>query len=166
MGYIEDNLLPDEIIIAKAKIHWAIFIYPIFIFVFGLLLVPIIRITPEPGLTYSAFALFIMIFITWIIPALGLFVLIVACFSYITTEFALTDRRIIAKVGILNQHSIEVMINKIESIRVSQPILGRILNYGTIIVIGSGGTHQRFKNISQPMQLRQKINLLISKIKQ
>jgi hypothetical protein len=47
------------------------------------------------------------------------------------------------------------MINKVESIDVNQPILGRILNYGTIIVVGSGGTKQSFKNIDKPMELRQ-----------
>jgi uncharacterized membrane protein YdbT with pleckstrin-like domain len=166
MGYVEDNLLPDEKIITKAKIHWEIFVYPVILFLIGLLWALLVRVSHQEGLPYSSGAVITELLCIWSLPLLGIIAIITAVLYYLTTEFALTDKRIIAKVGILNQHSLEIMIQKIESIVVSQPILGRILNYGTIVVIGSGGTRQSFKNISNPMQLRQRINLQISKIAQ
>lgn len=77
---------------------------------------------------------------------------------YKTTEFALTNKRIIAKKGILRRHSIENLLNKIESITVNQPLDGRIWGYGTVIVTGSGGTQEDFRMIGRSMELRKMVN--------
>jgi uncharacterized membrane protein YdbT with pleckstrin-like domain len=45
-------------------------------------------------------------------------------------------------------------LNKIESVNVDQGILGRILGYGTIRIVGSGGTRESFPKISKPLQFR------------
>ena len=84
-----------------------------------------------------------------------------AAARYFTTEFAVTDRRIVAKTGLLRQRSLELVLGKVESIGVDQPLFGRMLNYGTIVVSGSGGTRQRFPSISDPMRLRNKINEML-----
>ncbi|MGD0806166.1 MAG: PH domain-containing protein [Anaerolineales bacterium] len=166
MGFIERSLLPDEKVISRAKMHWAIFIFPVLIFLFGLCLTLMIHVSPQESSTNDLNSLLFGLFCIWFIPALGAIAFITVVLAYLTTEFAVTDKRIIAKTGILRQHSLEIMINKVESIDVNQPILGRILNYGTIIVVGSGGTKQSFKNIDKPMELRQQINIQISKSKQ
>ena len=77
---------------------------------------------------------------------------------FITTEFGLTDRRIISKRGTVNRDSLELMLNQVESIAVDQPLLGRILGYGSIVVIGTGGTKHKFIGISNPMELRTQVN--------
>ncbi len=82
----------------------------------------------------------------------------------LTTEFALTNRRIIAKKGIIRQHSMEILLDKVESITISQPLDGRIFGFGTVTVIGSGGTQELFKSISNPMELRKQVNSQISKL--
>jgi uncharacterized membrane protein YdbT with pleckstrin-like domain len=46
--------------------------------------------------------------------------------------------------------------SKIESVNVDQSILGRILGYGTIRIVGSGGTKEVFPNISKPLLFRKK----------
>jgi len=71
-----------------------------------------------------------------------------------TSEFAITTKRIIIKVGLISRRTLEMNLNKIESVNVDQSILGRILNYGSITVIGTGGTHEAFYNIASPMQFR------------
>jgi uncharacterized membrane protein YdbT with pleckstrin-like domain len=76
----------------------------------------------------------------------------------LTTEFALTDKRIIAKTGLLQRHSLEIVLPKVESIRVIQPLIGRLLDYGTIVVVGTGGTAERFRFISHPHILRKRVN--------
>jgi uncharacterized membrane protein YdbT with pleckstrin-like domain len=45
-------------------------------------------------------------------------------------------------------------LSKIESVNVEQSIMGRILNYGSITIIGSGGTRETFHNIAHPLEFR------------
>ena len=70
------------------------------------------------------------------------------------SEFAITDRRVIIKEGIISRRTIEMNLKKIETINVDQSILGRILGYGTITIIGTGGTKEAFPNISRPLKFR------------
>lgn len=84
----------------------------------------------------------------------------------LSTEFALTNCRIIAKKGFIFQHSIEILLNKVESISVSQPLIGRILGFGTVTIIGSGGTQEVFKSIDNPMELRKQVNDQIFQLSQ
>jgi len=75
-----------------------------------------------------------------------------------STELAITDKRLIAKYGLLSTHSIEIRFDKIETVRVSQGIMGRIFNYGDIIVTGTGSTFDPIKNISNAMRFRTALN--------
>jgi uncharacterized membrane protein YdbT with pleckstrin-like domain len=76
-----------------------------------------------------------------------------------TSEFAVTNRRVLIKVGLISRRTVELNLTKVESVAVDQGILGRILGYGTIIVIGTGGTRERFENISAPLAFRHAVNL-------
>lgn len=71
-----------------------------------------------------------------------------------TSEFAITDKRIIIKTGFISRQTLEMNLNKVEAVNVDQSILGRILGYGSIIIIGIGGTKERFCDISDPMLFR------------
>ena len=73
-----------------------------------------------------------------------------------TSEFAITNKRIIIKVGLISRRTLEMNLTKIESVNVNQSILGRMLGYGTIVVIGTGGTKEPFASISDPMTFRKK----------
>jgi uncharacterized membrane protein YdbT with pleckstrin-like domain len=77
--------------------------------------------------------------------------------NFSASEFAVTNHRAIAKVGFIRRNSLEVLLSKIEAIQVNQDILGRILGYGSITVSGTGGTRDPFHNISDPLELRRKI---------
>ena len=69
-------------------------------------------------------------------------------------EFAITNKRIIMKTGIISRKVFEMTIPHIESINVEQTIMGRILGYGTIIIVGSGGTTECFNDIASPLKFR------------
>lgn len=73
-----------------------------------------------------------------------------------TDEFAITNKRVIIKTGLISRQIFEMNHSKIESVNVDQSILGRILGYGTITVVGSGGTRGVFSNISNPLAFRRK----------
>jgi len=73
-----------------------------------------------------------------------------------TDEFVITNKRIIIKTGLFSRKTLEMNLNKIETVKVDQPILGRILGYGTITVIGTGGTSESFPKIKKPIEFRKK----------
>lgn len=72
----------------------------------------------------------------------------------LTTELAITNKRVVIKVGLISRKTVEMNLNKIESITVDQTILGRILGYGSIIINGTGGTKEPFSNIRDPLAFR------------
>ncbi len=76
-----------------------------------------------------------------------------------TSEFAVTNRRVIIKVGLVSRRTVELNLEKVESIGVEQTVLGRILGYGTIVVVGTGGTKEPFRRIADPMGFRRAVNL-------
>ncbi len=71
-------------------------------------------------------------------------------------EFVVTNKRVVVKIGILSRHTLEMNLNKIESVNVEQSLIGRILGYGTITIIGTGGTHESFPNIARATEFRKK----------
>lgn len=79
---------------------------------------------------------------------------IAAWFDRWFSEFVITNRRIIIKTGIIGRETFEMNLSKIESVNVDQSIMGRILNYGSITIIGSGGTRETFHKIAKPLAFR------------
>ena len=155
MGYAEENLMPGEQIMYKAQLHWALFIGPVVGFILAVLLFMIPFSSQDSSFPFLRF-LAGLIFLSAILSGLS------AIVSYVTTEFVLTDKRIIAKTGLVRRRSVELLLNKVESIGVNQPIMGRILDYGTITVTGTGGTKEPFRNIAMPMELRSRVHAQIA----
>ncbi|MCA6423278.1 PH domain-containing protein [Flavobacterium sp.] len=75
-------------------------------------------------------------------------------------EFVITNRRVIVKTGLISRKTFEMNHSKIESVNVDQGILARILGYGTIIIVGSGGTREIFPKIKNPLEFRKKFQEL------
>jgi uncharacterized membrane protein YdbT with pleckstrin-like domain len=85
----------------------------------------------------------------------GLFTLFVApLIDRISSEFAITNRRVIIKVGLVSRRTFEMNLSKIESVNVDQSLLGRMLGYGTISLIGTGGSKETFGDIAAPLEFR------------
>jgi uncharacterized membrane protein YdbT with pleckstrin-like domain len=85
---------------------------------------------------------------------IGLVFFLVAFIRYKTTELAITNKRVIAKFGFISRKTIELNINKVESIQVNQGILGRIFDYGSLIISGAGNPQAPISGISNPMNFR------------
>lgn len=137
MGYVESSLLNSENVIAKAKIHRAVFISAIVI------LIPAIvgTISKDDRLSFICFGGFIAALFH------GFVVLK-------TNELAITNQRIIGKKGLISRETVELKYEKIESISVMQSILGRILKFGIIVVRGTGGTAVSFQFIANPVAFK------------
>jgi uncharacterized membrane protein YdbT with pleckstrin-like domain len=146
MSYLDDHLLGDEHIVYRARLHWIIFGGAILMAVLGLVLAIVLQ-TIQPGYWYLGLAL----------VGIGLLLAIGPAIRYLSSEFAVTDKRVLAKHGFIERESIETLLSKIEAIGVDQGILGRILGYGSITITGTGGTEESFPRISQPLEFRRQI---------
>ena len=139
MGYIESNLLPDEAIVYKAKLHWIVFWKSIALIVLGLIF------------------LLIQPIIAVIVVAIGVFALLPPLIDYATSEFGVTNKRVIIKIGFLRRRTLELLLKHVEAISVDQTVTGRILNYGSVTLTGTGGVREVFDNISKPLEFRRRI---------
>jgi uncharacterized membrane protein YdbT with pleckstrin-like domain len=94
---------------------------------------------------------------------LGILLWIVAAIRIYTTELAITDRRIIAKFGLISRSTVELRLEKTESVQVVQSIFGRLFNYGSIVVSGAGAPQAPIPGISAPLDFRARLNAILEK---
>jgi uncharacterized membrane protein YdbT with pleckstrin-like domain len=146
MSYLDDHLLAGEQIVYRARLHWIIFGASIFMVALGLVLAIALQAI-QPGYWYLGLALVGIALLLAIGPAI----------RYVSSEFAVTDKRVLAKHGFIERESIETLLSKIEAIGVDQGIIGRVLDYGSITITGTGGTEEFFPRISQPLEFRRQI---------
>jgi uncharacterized membrane protein YdbT with pleckstrin-like domain len=139
MSYVEENLLKGEHVVYQTNLHWTVYSWPIVLALLGVVL-----LFGSAGAGFAVLAL---------AGVVGVVVYIAAS----NAEFAVTNKRVIMKVGWLNRHSLELLLTKVESIGVEQGLSGKLLGYGTIVVSGTGGSHEPFKNINEPFEFRRQI---------
>ncbi|KQV89457.1 PH domain-containing protein [Pelomonas sp. Root1237] len=98
----------------------------------------------------------LLLFGLLLLPAFGLgLILWVAAYVRIrSTELAVTTKRVIVKHGFIRRHTIEININKVESIQVNQSLMGRMLNFGTLVIAGTGASHAPIDGIAEPLVFR------------
>jgi len=78
-----------------------------------------------------------------------------------TTDLGVTNKRVIAKSGLISRRTVEQRIQKIESIRINQGIVGRMLDYGTIMVHGTGGATTPIRNVADPFAFKRAVESVI-----
>jgi len=144
MRYIERVLEPGEQLIHASKIHWVIYV-PGMVIVLGAIALFVVAMA-HPQLLWIALSGFC--------AAAGFFMLFLAWFKRWTTEIDVTDRRIVYKRGFIWRHTVEMNMDKVESVDVDQTILGRLLGYGNITVHGTGVGMEPLCNIEGPLKFR------------
>lgn len=89
-----------------------------------------------------------------LVAVVGLFFWIAAWVRMRTTELAVTNRRVIAKFGLIRRDTIEIQVGRIESVQVHQAVMGRILGYGTVVFSGAGTPQVRIDDLADPLGFR------------
>jgi len=143
MGYIESNLLPGETVVQRARLHWIVFLKAGAVFALGL------------GLLY-----FEPRTIGLVVAAIGVAMAVPPWLELVTSEFGVTSRRVIIKVGLIKRRTLELLIRQVEAISVDQSLTGRIFNFGTITLTGTGGVRETFHNIANPLEFRRSVQSL------
>lgn len=146
MSYLDEHLLDGEQIVYRARLHWTIFIISIIVVVLGIVLAVVLRMY-EPQYWYLGAAL----------SGIGLLLAVGPVINYVSTEFAVTNKRVLSKTGFIQRESDETLLSKVEAVAVDQGVLGRLLGFGTVTITGSGGTEDLFPRISDPLELRRQI---------
>ena len=149
MSYVKSVLQPNEHIIAIGRLHWIIYWRAILCVVLGTVLL-LLEQTSGVGQT-------VMIMTAALVFGLFMVFFLHAWFIRWITEFAVTNRRLIYKRGFINRHTAEMNVDKVESVDVDQSVLGRMLDYGTLHVLGTGQGIEHLHRIAAPLELRSAI---------
>lgn len=152
MSYVNSILMKDEKVVYGTKPHWVVFsnailwlVASLFLYLFG----------PHFNLTMIMFNYPLYQLGSFILFILAIYMGVGAGVYYKTAEFAITNRRIIMKRGLIERNSLEILLQKVESVQIEQTILGRILSFGTIVIKGVGGTQDPFDSIPDPGKFRE-----------
>jgi len=139
----------EERILYRTKLHWVCYSIPLFLFVI-------------PGAIgfFSAKALSDKL-ITFMIVAVGVYI----CLEIYYVEIILTDKKVISKSNFIRKDSTEIFLDKIESVKVDQGLIGRLLGFGKIEIVGIGGTKESFGWVTDPQTFRGKIADAITKFR-
>lgn len=147
MSYVDENLIPGEQVLHKSHLHWIVYV-PSLLFAALLL-----------GL--SAFALYSPDLtkkdVAWVLLALAPLPIVKTYVISRNSEFAVTDKRVLLKTGVIRRHTFETLVTQVENIGVEQSVLGRMLDYGTITVTGTGATKETFAQIAAPLEFRRQV---------
>ncbi|HEY1791407.1 MAG TPA: PH domain-containing protein [Opitutaceae bacterium] len=146
MSYITRHLMSDERVARETRLTATVYL-------------------PALALLAVSAALFIEVYavrmggpyvrpLPWAFLALALIAAVPAFLRRASSDFAVTNRRVIVKTGLLRRHSTEILLRQVEGITVDQGIAGRIFNFGTIIVEGTGVDRTPYRGISAPLKFR------------
>ena len=148
MSYVQRVVQPGEQVRHISSIHWIVYWPGVAV---ALLAVVAYYFSETRFLTgvwrYTAYALALV--------AVGL--LIQQWFRWWITEIAVTDRRVIYKKGLVRRQTNEMNMDKVESVKINQSILGRLLDYGDVPILGTGEGFETLRTIASPIELRNSI---------
>jgi uncharacterized membrane protein YdbT with pleckstrin-like domain len=148
MSYVQRVLQPGEQVRHISPIHWIVYWPGVAV---ALLAVVAFWFSETRYLTgfwrYTAYALALVTVV----------LLIQEWLQWWVTEIAVTNRRVIYKIGLIRRQTNEMNTDKVESVRINQSILGRMLDYGTVTILGTGEGFETLHTIANPIELRNSI---------
>jgi uncharacterized membrane protein YdbT with pleckstrin-like domain len=150
VGYIETVLGSDEHIMHRGRLHWIIY-FPAFLML-AIGLAAIAYAVAEGGQVAGGLGVIL----------LGVAALdgVRAWIVRITTEIAVTNRRVMVKRGLIRRSTIEMNLGQVETVGVEQSIAGRLLDFGTVIVRGTGAGIEPIGKIAAPLQMREAVGVM------
>ena len=148
MSYVERVLQPGEQVRHISSIHWIVYWPGVAVALLAVVAYWLSETRLLPGIwRYAAYAL-----------ALGAVVLLIQQWlRWWVTEIAVTDRRVIYKKGLIRRQTNEMNMDKVESVQIDQSVLGRLLDYGDVTILGTGEGFEKLRTIANPIELRNSI---------
>ena len=110
----------------------------------------------------------IVLLLKWVWGILGCWLLLIptiqaikATVEFCTTEYLVTDKRVLEKYGWVATHSDDMPLTKIENITVNYSFWGKIFNYGDICIQGANRNNISFTCIKDAEKIKRQINNLL-----
>ncbi len=148
MGYVQDVLQPGEKVRRISSIHWIGYWPGVACLLSAVVAYWLSQTRLLHGIwRYAAYAL----------AGVGVVLLIQQWLRWWVTEIAVTDRRVIYKKGLIRRHTNEMNMDKVESVQIDQSILGRVLDYGDVTILGTGEGFETLRTVANPIELRNSI---------
>lgn len=150
MRYIDAILQPGESVLKNGQLHWIGFAPAAIVLGLGIVSVPLLIfiLWSNPQMSKGLMIAPIAIVVIGLVSLLGTWV------RYITTEIAVTNKRVIVKKGLIQRRTSEMNLSKIESVDVDQSMIGRILDFGTVTLRGTGMGLSPINFIQAPLAFR------------
>jgi hypothetical protein len=165
VSYVERNLIAGEEMVFQTKHHWIVMLG-------ALLLGVVLDLAGIAGLIYllsrhdmDGMSRNAGLLAAAVAVVAGSLVTFYGNMKRNATEMVVTNKRVIVKTGILARKTFEMLLSRIESIGVEEPVWGRMLGYGTVILRGVGGTPDEFDLIAKPLEFRSHVQEQIEKQK-
>jgi len=163
MSYLTSTLIPGEKIVYQTRLHWIVMlanlVMALALFALGGTL--LWYVSTHSGL--EPVTVLGMNITAAVLLGSGLIALLAGAVRRNATEMAVTNRRVVVKKGLVQRTTIEMLLNKVESIEVRETTWGRLLGYGTIVVVGSGGSTEPFSQIAHPLVFRSELQQQIER---
>ena len=151
MSYAARVLKPGETIVYQARIHGIVYFG-------GIVLVMMAAVFAVAAVAMSAEAVRLGLMAAAVVALFaGLARILQAWVKVAGTEIAVTSQRVIYKAGILSRSTVEMNLDKVESVLVRQSLLGRMLDFGTVIVRGVGAGLEPVDQVAAPLELHRHI---------
>ncbi len=154
MSYASSVLQPGETIKAVGRLHWIVFVRGFLLLAVGTAL---LYYGYRTQLDARGDVASVLVLMGGLILLVGLALWLSAWFHRWITEISVTTHRVIYKTGFVRRHTVEMNMDKVETVDVDQSLLGRLLGFGTIRVRGTGQSIESLRRISHPIQLRNAI---------
>ena len=158
-SYVSKILSENESVQLKAKLHWIGYL-PAFLWL--AIVVVLLAASEDSEVKTIIGVVGTPSEVKTIIGVVGTPIVIVSFLSFWikswTTELAVTDRRVVAKTGVIARDTNELNLEKIEGVDVRQSVLGRLLDYGTISVRGTGGAIAPIPRVGNPIAFRKAVH--------
>ena len=161
MSYVDENLVPGETVAYRARLHWIVVAPALLaggafdlagagLVVFALL-----------GRGADGHVSVPMIVAGAVLMLAGSAWMALGAIRWSATEITVTSRRVLIKTGVLNRHTTEVLLSKVESVKIEESLPARILGFGKVTIHGTGGTPETFDRIARPHAFRREVQIQI-----
>ena len=133
-------------IVYQARLHWIIFVWPCLLFIGMIYVAQTNNMLKEPS------------YIVAIIALVWLWLMIL---TYLFSSLIIKEKQVVLCTGILVRQTLDLSLNKIESVDIRQSILGSLFHYGSLVITGTGGTRQHINFLNKPLTCRRHIEQLM-----
>ena len=149
--YIDEILQPGEKVLYSTNAHWMFYLPAIAAWAVAIVFLALSRmvVADLPVLLCQTIAVLVALF--------ALYKTFAAWFHRWTTETDVTNLRVVHKTGFIKRRAFEMSLDKVESVDVTQSILGRIMNYGDVTILGVGEGRETISTIASPLAFRNAI---------